>query len=346
MRRCLAILGLFLGWPLAVSAAPEGAALFAEHCAVCHQTEGRGGIGLPLDQGRLNLLSDDYITKTIRRGRPGRIMPSFRELSDAQVEAIVGYLRAHYQSKPRSYSSASLGGDAKRGATLYAANCAVCHGGDGSGAGRGTGVTISRQREFGIMPPALNNPGFQGAAPDAMIASIIREGRPSGIMPSFRNELSDQEMADVVAYVRELGRKAAAENPPPERLELTFIVDSPYDFQTTVNNVRQALIGYNYRTFPERFLEQGLTDEFSHDTKQVSLRFCNFNKLFDLLNVEPRLGVVLPCRITVVQHKDGKVQLIAANMRTISHWFNNAELEEAAGKMADAVQSVMEEATL
>jgi cytochrome c oxidase cbb3-type subunit 3 len=346
MRVWLALGCLALVWPWSVSAAPDGAALFAENCAVCHQTEGRGGIGLPLNQGRLNLMSDRYITQTIRHGRPGRIMPSFEELSDAQVKAIVDYLRRHYKSKPMQYSRAGLGGDAKHGAELYGANCAMCHGPTGGGEGRGTGVTISRERKFGIMPPALNNPGFQNAAPDAMVAKIIKEGRPSGIMPAFRNELSDEDIADVVAYVRQLGKQAAAEHKPPERLQLTLIVDSPYDFKTTVQNVRQALTGTNFRIFPERYLEQGLTDEFSHDTKQVSLRFCNFSQLFDLLNVEPRLGVVLPCRITVVEGKDGKVQLIAANMRTISHWFNNAELEEAAGKMADAVQSVLEEATL
>jgi cytochrome c oxidase cbb3-type subunit 3 len=217
---------------------------------------------------------------------------------------------------------------------------------DGSGEGRGTGVTVSRERQFAIMPPAITNPGFLADAPDSMIATIIKEGRPSGIMPAFGNELDDAELADVVAHVRELGKAAAAKQPSRERLELTLIVDSPYDFKTTLNNVRQALTGSNFRIFPERFLEQGLTDEFSHDKKQVSLRFCNFSQLFDLLNVEPRLGVVLPCRVTVVEHEDGRVQLIAANMLTISHWFNNDELEEVARKMSEAVESVLEEATL
>lgn len=338
--------GFLLAWPLVAGAAPKGDALFAENCAVCHQTEGHGGIGLPLDQGRLSLLSDDYLKATIRMGRPGRLMPSFNELSDAQVAAIVGYLRKHYDAPARHYDSKPLGGDAKHGAELFAANCAVCHGADGSGEGHGTGVTISRQREFAIMPPAITNRGFLAAAPDALIASVIREGRPSGIMPSFRNELSEKDIADVVAYVRQLGKKAAAKRPPSERRPLTLTVDSPYDFDTTVQNVRAALTGSNFRIFPERFLEQGLTDEATQDTKQVSLRFCNFNQLFDLLNIEPRLGVVLPCRVTVVQNKDGKVQVIAANMLTISHWFNNDELEEVARKMAAAVQSVLEEATL
>lgn len=337
---------MLFAWSLTGLAAPNGEALFAEHCAVCHQTEGHGGIGLPLDQGRLSLMTDDYLTSTIRAGRPGRIMPAFTEPSDAQVAAIIGYLRSHYQAPAAQYDSAPLAGNAARGKPLYEANCAACHGQDGRGEGRGTGVTLSREREFAIMPPALNNPGFQRAAPDAMIAAIIKQGRPSGIMPAFGGRLNDAEVADVVAYVRQLGAAAETARPARERLELTITAESPYDFKTTVQNVRQALSGSNFRTFPERFLEQGLTDEFSHDPKQVSLRFCNFSQLFDLLNVEPRLGVVLPCRVTVVEAEDGQVRLYAANMLTISHWFNNAELEEVAKQMAAAVQSVLEEATL
>lgn len=344
--RLLLAASLMLVWPLTLNAAPRGEALFAENCAACHQTEGHGGIGLPLDQGRLSLLSDDYLRATVRLGRPGRLMPAFDELSDAQVAAIINYLRSHYQAPARQYDTMPLAGDAAHGAVLYAANCVVCHGADGSGQGHGTGVTMSREREFAIMPPAITNAGFLQAAPDALIATIIREGRPSGIMPSFRNELSPQDIADVVAHVRLLGKRSAAQPKTAERLPLSLVVDSPYDFQTTLKNVRQALIGYNFRIFPERFLEQGLIDEFSHDEKQVSLRFCNFNQLFDLLNIEPRLGVVLPCRITVLEGPDGKVKLVAANMLTISRWFNNDQLETVARQMAAAVQAVLEEATL
>lgn len=345
MKR-LVVLIFSLSCAVSVSAAPDGAVLFAEQCAVCHQTEGHGGIGLPLDKGRLSLLSDAYLRKTMRLGRPGRLMPAFDELSDAQVTAIVGYLRKHYQAPSREYDLAPLKGNAARGASLYNDNCVVCHGVDGGGAGQGTGVTMSRERPFAIMPPAITNVGFLASAPDALIAAIIREGRPSGIMPSFRNELSKTDIADVVAHVRALGAKAAAAKPPVKRQPLSLVVDSPYDFETTVKNVRQALTGSNFRIFPERLLEQGLTDEFSHDQKQVSLRFCNFNQLFDLLNIEPRLGVVLPCRITVVEWPDKRVQLIAANMLTISHWFNNAELEAVAAKMAAGVEAVLEESTL
>ena len=85
-------------------------------------------------------------------------------------------------------------------------------------------------------------------------------------------------------------------------------------------------------------------DEFSHNTRQISIRFCNFKQLYNMLNIEPRLGVVLPCRITVVERTDGSVLLVAPNMRAISHWFNNNELEQLGNTMEEMITDVIEDA--
>jgi cytochrome c oxidase cbb3-type subunit 3 len=347
MSRILASLIFASAWLLAgpLAAAPDGKALYDQHCAVCHQSHGRGGIGLPLSQGKLENVSDDYLRKTIRLGRPGRIMPAFEELSDAQLDALVGYMRSWCDKPGLSFDPTPIAGDLQRGQALYEANCAKCHGNDGSGEGAGTGVTLSRERAFLVMPAAINNPGFLSAAPDAMIKHTIVTGRKDSDMPSFADRLSDAEIDDVVAYVRSFAdaadqAQAAAEGPP------AHVVESPYDFQTTLDNVHQALVGANFRLFPDRFLEEGLTDEFSHNPKQVSIRFCNFKQLYNMLNVEPRLGVVLPCTITVTEQADGQVLLVAPNMTAISHWFNNAELEELGQKMDAAIVGILEEVTL
>ena len=105
--------------------------------------------------------------------------------------------------------------------------------------------------------------------------------------------------------MRSFANDKPVETAPPEGHRPAFIVESPYSFEKTVGNIKAALIGANFRTFPQRYLEQGLVDEFSHNTRQVSIRFCNFRELYSMLNIEPRLGTVLPCRITVVEGKDG-----------------------------------------
>ncbi|WP_456372970.1 c-type cytochrome [Thiolapillus sp.] len=330
---------------LPLMAAPDGKALYERNCSVCHHFKGEGGIGLPLTAEILSQVSDDYIAKTIRVGRPGRIMPSFNALSDAQVQAIVRYIRS-WSGKPGPvFKTTRLQGDSARGKPLFEKHCVRCHGKDGSGEGPGTGVTLSRERSFMVMPAALNNPGFQQSASDAMIHDIVLSGRKVGGMPSFKSKLTDQEVADVVAYVRTLKPPALHQGMEEWRGKPAYIMESPYDFETTVENVKQALTGANFRIFPPRYLEQGLTDEFSVNTRQISIRFCNFKELYHLLNIDPRLGTVLPCRINVIE-RDGKVLVISANVAQLATLFNNQELSEVGVLMEEIILSVMEEATL
>ncbi len=329
-----------------VAALPDGRQLYIDHCAACHQFEGSGGIGLPLTAEKFVDYSDDYLVKTIRNGRPGRIMPAFQELSEAQVSAIVRFLRQRTNTRDRHYDPAPLAGDPQRGKALYEQHCVACHAPDGKGAGEGTGVSIARKRSFLVMPAAIANPGFQAAATDRMIRRIITVGRPQSGMPAFGKQLSQAQITDIVAWVRELGRQAAAHEALAADEEPSHVYESPYDFETTVRNVKQALVGNNFRTFPDRFLEQGLTDEFSVNQRQVGIRFCNFNELYGMLNIEPRLGVVLPCRVTILERPDGKVLLIIPNLRVVARWFNNDQLIRLWDHMEETFAEIIDEVTL
>lgn len=78
----------------------------------------------------------------------------------------------------------------------------------------------------------------------------------------------------------------------------------------------------------------------------MTLRFCNFEQLYQMMRVEPRLGVGLPCRITVVKQDGGAVKLIAMNLRLIAQLFNkNQLLEYAAGLQAIQLE-IIDDATL
>lgn len=339
----LLLLGLLVGDG---QATPDGKALYLENCAACHQFSGAGGIGLPLTEKKFRDYSNDYLFKTIRMGRPGRIMPAFQEMSDAQVRAIIGFLRTRTHTEERTYDPAPLQGNAAHGKELFERNCVVCHADNGLGAGQGTGVTLSRDRSFLVMPAAIANPGFQKAATDRMIKQIISVGRESSGMPAFGKRFSEKDIEDLVAYVRVLGSKVLERPPLAKDEPPSHVYESPYDFETTVENVKQTLIGNNFRIFPERYLEQGITDEFEVNPKQIGIRFCNFNSLYGMLNIEPRLGVVLPCRITVMQRPDGTVLLVVPNLRAVSRWFNNDQLVELWDRMEDTFNQIIEEATL
>jgi cytochrome c oxidase cbb3-type subunit 3 len=330
-----------------VLAAPDGRALYESHCVACHQFDGDGGIGLPLSSDKLDDVSDDYLRRSIRLGRPGRIMPAYQRMSDAQVDAIVRYLRERSETREIAFSDEPIEGDVGNGGRLYTEYCQKCHGPDGEGEGEGTGVTLSRDRSFLVMPASISNPGFLASAPDRLIERSIAVGRKSSGMPAFgRGKLTDDEIRDVVAYVRSFEQREPRTEVLAEDERPTRLYRSPYDFETTLDNLKLALSGANFRIFPDRFLEQGLYDEFSVNQRQVGIRFCNFNLLYGMLKIEPRLGVVLPCRITVMERPDGEVMLAVPNLRVVSRWFNNDELVGLWDRMEESFAEIIEEATL
>ncbi len=129
---------------------PRGGELYSAHCSACHGDTGGGGVGVPLSlPSFLDSVDDKFLRMTIRHGRPGRVMPAFSQLSDAQVDAIVRFIRSWSKKPAPEFSDEPIRGDAQHGKQLFASECADCHGENGEG-GRGTGVTFSRKRDLPI----------------------------------------------------------------------------------------------------------------------------------------------------------------------------------------------------
>lgn len=86
---------------------------------------------------------------------------------------------------PRVEDVAALQGDEDHGFLVYDANCVRCHGDDGEGRAG----------------PKLATEAI--ATRDAeLLAHQILAGR--NLMPGFADELDDQEVADLIAYLRTL----------------------------------------------------------------------------------------------------------------------------------------------
>lgn len=343
MYRYLVLLALF-SLHSGAYAAPDGQLLFQKHCSSCHGADGSGGVGVPLSMPSfIDSVSNAYLEATIRHGRPGRIMPAFPVLSDAQVRAIVGHMR-NWSDKPAAvYDPVPVKGDKKHGGDLYAIHCAQCHGDDGQG-GKGTGVTFSRKRDLPIIAPALNNPGFQASATDAMIKDTLiygREGTP--MTSSLVTGLSEQDINDLVSYIRSLKKDTSAF--VDEDIDASIVVDSPYTMEETIDNLKQAITDQNFTLIRTDYLEHGFVEEGKENKKQVVLHFCNFGFLFEALAIDPRVGLFLPCRVTVVE-REGKVQVMTINPLRMSKLFNNDELDNACKEMRYIYETILEDATL
>ena len=341
------IAGLFLfAVSLAAVAAPDGAALYASHCAACHGDKGSGGVGVPLSlPSFLDSVDDRFLALTIRHGRPGRVMPAFIALSDAQIDAIVGFMRGWSKQPAPVYALTPVSGDVQRGKQQFATHCAGCHGVSGEG-GTGTGVTLSRHRDQPIIAPALNNSGFLRAATDALIRHTLQFGREGTPMrPYLEQGLSLQDVDDLVSYVRSM-QDTADGNAKPWATESAIITaESPYTIEETTENLKQAIITQNFVLIRTDTLEHGLVEKGQENESQVILHFCNFRFLYQALAVDPRVGMFLPCRVTVTE-KDGKVIISTINPLYLSHLFNNAELDEYCKRMRKVYLDIMEEATL
>ena len=341
------IIGFFFISPVSAATGQTGAQLFSQHCASCHGSDGKGGTGVPLaNKSFQEQVSDHFLFSTIRYGRPGRVMPTFSHLTDKDINAIVAHVRTLTDARPPKENHESIKGDIARGKELFHHHCAACHGADGKG-GKGTGVTFSRPRDLPIIAPALNNYGFLKSATDQMIKNTLIQGREGTPMPSFiKQGLKPKDIDDLVAYVRNFERYQENYDVNKYKNEpLTIEAESPYDLETTVENIKRSAIGKNFRIIRVQELDKGLVEEGKENKSQVIIYFCNFQTLNEALAVDTRVGQFLPCRITVVETA-GVVKVMAINPKRLSYLFNNDELNKLCAQMHDLYVEMIEEANL
>jgi len=90
-----------------------------------------------------------------------------------------------------------------RGKAVYGQHCMECHGIDGKGP---PGDWRTRDAAGRFPPPPLDHSAHAWHHPTADLLEIIREGSPGGQgnMPAWKGKLTEQQMQDVVAYIKSL----------------------------------------------------------------------------------------------------------------------------------------------
>ena len=327
-------------------AAPDGDRLYQDKCEACHGKNGRGGVGVPLSLPAFQRdASDEFLAKTIQHGRPGRVMPAFPYLSDAQLSALIKTLRSFVDKPLKPVKTPdTINGDAQRGGQLYTKYCIACHGAAGEG-GKGTGVTFSRPRDAEIIATSLSNSGFQMAASDKMIWQTLAYGREGTPMPSFLNQgLSEQQISDLVAYVRTL-KDTPVSAPATEQVPPTLHAETDDTMEEVLESVKKAVVAANFRLIRVQKFEQGMVSEGAENPDKIIVYFCNFGLLNKALAIDPRVGLFLPCRLTLIREK-GKVTVYAMNPEAVSGDFNNEELDQLCKQMRATYEAILEEVTL
>lgn len=90
-----------------------------------------------------------------------------------------------------------------RGKAVYETHCLECHGPGGRGL---PGDWRIRDADGRFPPPPLDDSAHAWHHPTAVLLEVIREGSPGGQgnMPAWKDKLAEQEMQDVVAYIKSL----------------------------------------------------------------------------------------------------------------------------------------------
>ncbi|NWC67015.1 cytochrome c [Pseudomonas sp. P7758] len=160
--------------------------------------------------------SEEQLVQFLKTGRSDRsavfggmsdvVVHSMQYMSEEDLTAIARYLKTlpavDPKDQPHQYDKQVAdalwkGDDSKPGASVYIDNCAACHRTDGHGYTR-------------VFPALAGNPVLQTADATSLINIVLNGGTlpathtaPSTFtMPAFAWRLSDQEVADVVSFVR------------------------------------------------------------------------------------------------------------------------------------------------
>jgi ubiquinol-cytochrome c reductase cytochrome c subunit len=173
----------------------EAETIFANQCATCHGSDGRGRTIPGTDTMAPALAGNPdvtvpYVDLTIRVGRmpPPDAKPFDNRArhvlyDDAQRQALVSYIAEQFGLEGEIPQPAA--GDASTGREVYAANCAQCHGSAGAGGVAGAGAWT---------PPVVDR------GPVA-VAEAIRVGPFE--MPRFGPEqITDEQIGDVAAFLQ------------------------------------------------------------------------------------------------------------------------------------------------
>jgi cytochrome c oxidase cbb3-type subunit 3 len=176
-----------------------GPALFADNCAVCHGRDGRGGPGFPslVDRAWLWGGAPEAVLETLRVGindthpetRASQMLAFGRDgiLSRKEVDQVVAFVRSLSDPSLREEAPGAV----EAGASIFAENCASCHGEDGRG-----------MTELGA-PDLTDDHWIYGGDAESIRASVWR-GR-QGHMPAWEDRLPEVERRILMAYVLDLG---------------------------------------------------------------------------------------------------------------------------------------------
>ncbi len=182
----------------------DGEGLYRMYCIACHTTGKysvydeifKRSIPAVMSSDFIKTIDDEFLGKIIKEGRENTQMTAWKPdaagLTENEINRIIKYMTQNRPGeKPDPFGFSNFKTDIKSGQKIYEIRCALCHG------------LMARGGE-GFLGIDLTNSVIQSADPE-FLAITVRDGRGGTTMVPFGEKglkLGDQEIADVVAYIR------------------------------------------------------------------------------------------------------------------------------------------------
>jgi cytochrome c oxidase cbb3-type subunit 3 len=226
--------------PASAADLERGRKLFENHCALCHGPKGEGGRGPLLAQARLRRAPDDAaLVKILEDGIRGTEMPGADSMTPHEIRQTAAYVRSlgKVAAKP-------VPGNPEHGAAVYRSRgCANCHSIKGEGGVAGPDLAaIGDTRSAAYLRESLVDPGAAVPEDFLLVKAVTKAGQTvTGVrvnedafsiqirdsagashsfwkqdvaeierqkgkspMPSYKGQISDEELTDLVAWLASL----------------------------------------------------------------------------------------------------------------------------------------------
>jgi DMSO reductase family type II enzyme heme b subunit len=124
-------------------------------------------------------------------------------------------------------AAAAAPGDAEKGEKVYQHRCLGCHGDEGDGLGPAAERLNPPPRDFTLGLYKIKTSAFDADVPnDDDIYRMIKDGMPGTAMPGWSDVLSEQDMWDLVAYLKAF---AEIEEAPEGQIDYGSQIESSAD---------------------------------------------------------------------------------------------------------------------
>jgi mono/diheme cytochrome c family protein len=133
--------------------------------------------------------SDERLSSVLWNGVAGSAMPPWRQLPAEDLRALVAYVHSlRVPSAAPSTQNVDTLGERK---SLFAANCASCHGETGAGSGLAAGALAPSPTNFHFKKPTRERAW-----------DVLENGVPGTAMPPWQSQLTADERRVLVEFVR------------------------------------------------------------------------------------------------------------------------------------------------